>query len=242
MHCQQSKTKSVWLGNRSVIVIKLIICCLQRYREPGAGYPGEQSPRQERVNSMNMAWMLMTQCCVGCVQFREQMYHVVKHNLPNAVNTLQLQWGVTISVWCPRKCITSLQQFAICFYFATCLALELFPFFFFSYTSLLKRAMAVAEQEELCFVLIHVNTVALCSLLAFWMVKQLAFHPASYRPNMRHYVVWRLWSLLINGIFNGLSEWFSIIQKHGKRRERQSKEWVYLNSHWQINWHSSKGF
>lgn len=195
---------------------------------------GKQHERGMDADDTMLCWMCAIQGAnVPCSET----------HLPNAaVNTLQLQWGVTVSVWCPRKCITSLQQFAICFYFATCLALELFPFFFFSYTSLLKYAMAVAEQEELCFVLIHVNTVALCSLLAFWMVKQLAFHPASYRPNMRHYVVWRLWSLLINGIFNGLSEWFSIIQKHGKRRERQSKEWVYLNSHWQINWHSSKGF
>lgn len=74
------------------------------------------------------------------------------------------------------------QQFAICFYFALGLALELLSFFFFSYTSLVKYAVAVAEQEELCFVLIHANMVALCSLLAFWMVEQLAFHLASYRP------------------------------------------------------------
>lgn len=70
---------------------------------------------------------------------------------------------------------------AICFYFALGQALELFPFFV-SYTSLVKYAVAVAEQEELCFVLIDANMVALCSLLAFWMVKQLAFHLASYRP------------------------------------------------------------
>lgn len=36
-----------------MIVTKLIICCLQRNREPGAESPGEQSPGQERVKSMN---------------------------------------------------------------------------------------------------------------------------------------------------------------------------------------------
>lgn len=109
------------------------------------------------------------------------------------------------------------------------LALELFLFFFFSYTSLLEYAMAVAEQEKLCFVLIHANTVALCLLLAFWMVKQLAFHPASYRPKMRHYVVWRLWSLLINGIFNGLSG--SVLCRSMGKGERsiQKNELIWIH-------------
>lgn len=75
-----------------MIVFKLIICCLQRFREPGAGCPGEQRSRQERVKKHEqMAWMLMTQSCGGCVQYRGQIQGVVKHTYPNAaVNTLEL--------------------------------------------------------------------------------------------------------------------------------------------------------
>lgn len=75
-----------------MIVFKLIICCLQRFREPGAGYPGDLRPRQERVKKHEqMAWVLMTQSCGGCVQSRGQIQGVVKHTYPDAaVNTLQL--------------------------------------------------------------------------------------------------------------------------------------------------------
>ncbi|KAF2979716.1 hypothetical protein EK904_012740 [Melospiza melodia maxima] len=64
----------------------------QRFREPGAGYSGDLRPRQERVKKHEqMAWVLMTQSCGGCVQSRGQIQGVVKHTYPNAaVNTLQL--------------------------------------------------------------------------------------------------------------------------------------------------------
>ncbi|NXA73746.1 MICA3 monooxygenase, partial [Thryothorus ludovicianus] len=118
-----------------------------------------------------MAWVLMTQSCGGCVQYRGQVQGVVKHTCPNAaVNTLGVSQEP--SFLCDTtEMHNSLQQlFAMCFYFALGRALELCSFFFFSYTSLVEFAVAVAEQGELCLVLIHANMVALCSrLLSGWL-------------------------------------------------------------------------
>lgn len=163
----------LWSGGWCVIDFKLIICCLQRFREPGAGYRGEQSLRQERVKSMSTWHGCWWHRAVGDVCNAEVRARAgVKHTYPNAaLNTLELL-GVrqepSFPAWYPQKSITSLhQQFAVCFYFALGRALGLFSFFFSSYTSLVKNAVAAAEQEELCLVLIHANMVALCSPLCF---------------------------------------------------------------------------
>lgn len=48
----------IWM----MVILKLILCCLQTRREPGADPPGEQSPRQERVKEHELAaWMQVAQ-------------------------------------------------------------------------------------------------------------------------------------------------------------------------------------